>query len=89
MLAKRYMYDLDNFKEKQSPVLKLNVNVKQSVFEDDLKLYREVGRFITGMYNAVDRHNVPVNGSAREVLMLTNEEHAISSSQANQDPQLR
>ncbi|VDI57518.1 Hypothetical predicted protein [Mytilus galloprovincialis] len=44
------------------------------------------------MYNVIDRHNVIVNGSAREVLMLTsneNDENVASYSKDIQDSQLR
>ncbi|VDI00796.1 Hypothetical predicted protein [Mytilus galloprovincialis] len=90
-VAERVLTKRNNFgclEENSLPILKLNVNVKNSAFEDDLVLYREVGRFITGMYSAVDRNDIPVNGSAREVLMLTNEEKVFSSSEANQNSQL-
>lgn len=84
--------DIDYLTEKTLPVLKLNVNIKDSAFQDEFVLYREVNRFFSGMYNVIDRHNVPVNGSAREVLMLTsneNDENVASNSEDIHDSQLR
>lgn len=84
--------DLGYLKEKSSPVLKIKVKVKESAFQDEFVMYREVNRFITGMHNAIDKNNVPVNGSAREMLLLTanqNDENLTSCSEAIQDPQIR
>ncbi|VDI07446.1 Hypothetical predicted protein [Mytilus galloprovincialis] len=77
-------------KEKPSPILKLNVSVKDSAFQNEFMLYREVNSFIAGIYNAVDRENVPSNGSAREALMLADNEidkysTNTPSSESNQD----
>ncbi|VDI32253.1 Hypothetical predicted protein [Mytilus galloprovincialis] len=63
--------DLDYLQENSSTVLKLTVDVKNSAFQDEIVLYREVNKFISGMYNAIDGQNVPSNGSQRDVLMLT------------------
>ncbi|CAG2249597.1 NME8 [Mytilus edulis] len=88
--------DIDYLKEKTClfdlTCLKLNVNIKDSAFQDEFVLYREVNRFFSGMYNVIDRHNVPANRSAKEVLMLTlneNDENVASSSEDIQDSQLR
>lgn len=81
--------DLDYLRERPSPVLKLNVNVKDSAFVSEVLLYSEVNSFIANICNAVD---IPFNGSAREVLMIANKEcdrdSTTSSSGATQDSQL-
>lgn len=85
--------DVDYLKENPSAILKLNVNVKDSAFQNEYVLYREVNRFMSGLYNAVERQTVPVNGSAREVLMLTandNDTNYTPSLEVIEDrPQLR
>ncbi|VDH90897.1 Hypothetical predicted protein [Mytilus galloprovincialis] len=80
--------DLDYLKENSSPVLKLNVDVKNSAFQNELVLYREINRFIFGMYNAIDGQKVPLNGSEREVLMLTSGEKIASCSDTIHDSQI-
>lgn len=66
--------DLEFLLEKPLPILKLNVNVLNSAFQNENILYKEVNRFVTGMYDAMDNNGVPVNGSQREVMMLTGPE---------------
>ncbi|VDI71201.1 Hypothetical predicted protein [Mytilus galloprovincialis] len=82
--------DLDYLNEKPSSVLNLNVKVKDTAFHSEFALHREVNRFIFGMYNTIDMHNVPVNGSAREVLMVAANESVenVYTSDDKQDPQL-
>lgn len=66
------------------------MSVKDSAFQSKLVLHREVSGFIAGMYNTINRDNVPVNGSARDVLMLAdNENTPTPSSERNQDSELR
>lgn len=79
---------LDYQKEKPSPVLKLNVSVKDSAFQNEFVLYREVRSFIAGICNAMDRDNVPSNGSAREALILADNEFGKGSTNI-QDSQQR
>lgn len=85
--------DIDYLKEQQSPYLKLNVKVKDTAFQNENVLYREVNRFVSGVYNTLDRHTNSLNGSSREVLMLTaNEcdENCTPSMKVIEDPpQLR
>ncbi|CAG2224529.1 unnamed protein product [Mytilus edulis] len=66
--------DLEFLLEKPLPILKLNVNVLNSAFQNENILYKEVNRFVTGMYDAMDNNRVPINGSQREVMMLTGPE---------------
>lgn len=85
--------DIDYLKEQQSPILKLNVKVKGSAFQNENVLYREVNRFVSGIYNTLDRHANSLNGSSREVLMLTGnecDENCIPCPKVIEDPpQLR
>ncbi|CAC5426174.1 NME8 [Mytilus coruscus] len=84
--------DLDYLRENTLPILKLNVNIQDSVFQDEFVMHREVNRFFFRMYNAIDAHNIPVNGSAKEVLMLAaneNGENFASNSATILNSQLR
>lgn len=63
--------DLQFLLEDPLPILKLNVKVPNSAFQDQTVLYNEVNKFVTGMYDAMDSNGVPVNGSQKEVMMLT------------------
>lgn len=57
------------------PILKLDVNVQNSAFQNENVLYEEVNKFVTGMYDAIYINGVPVNGSKREVVMFTGPEN--------------
>ncbi|VDI64525.1 Hypothetical predicted protein, partial [Mytilus galloprovincialis] len=84
--------DLDYQKDKQSQVLKLNVNVKESAFQNKFVLYREVKSFIAGMYNVVTRPDVTLIGSARQVFMIADNDigrDSTSSFRSMQDSKLR
>ncbi|VDI08318.1 Hypothetical predicted protein [Mytilus galloprovincialis] len=85
--------DVDYLKEQQSPILKLNVKVKDSAFQNKNVLYREVNRFVSGVYNTLDRYTNSSNGSSREVLMLTanecDENCTLSLKDIEDPPQLR
>ncbi|XP_052100646.1 interferon-induced helicase C domain-containing protein 1-like isoform X1 [Mytilus californianus] len=69
--------DIEYLPENSFPILKLDVNVPNSAFQNENVLYKEVNRFITGMYNAIDSNGVPINGSQREVMMLTGPENDV------------
>lgn len=67
--------DLEYLSETPLPILKLDVNVHHSAFQNENVLYKEVNEFITKMYDAIDSNGVPVNGSQREVMMITGSEN--------------
>lgn len=85
--------DVDYLKEQLPPILKLNVKVKDSAFQNENVLYREVNRFVSRVYNTLNKYTDSLNGSSREVCMLTaNEcdENCTSSLKHDVDPpQLR
>lgn len=77
--------DLDYLREYTLPIWKFNVNIQDSVFENEFVMHREVNRFFFRMYNAINAHNIPINGSAKEVLMLAANENGenVASSSVN------
>lgn len=76
-IAENDEQDLEYLSETRLPILKLDVTVPNSAFQNENVLYKEVNSFITGMYDALDKNGVPVNGSQREVMMFTGPEDDI------------
>ncbi|CAG2224485.1 DDX58 [Mytilus edulis] len=74
-IADDNVQDFDYLLEDPLPILKLDVNVQNSAFQNESVLYEEVNKFVTGMYDAIDINGVPVNGSKREVMMFTGPEN--------------
>lgn len=79
MLSESTQGEYDYLCEKQSSVLKLDVDIHNCAFRDKNVLHEEVSRFIDDVTGARDDNATMQNGSPRDVMIVSTQEKQVAS----------